>query len=87
MLTGLTVALLALTAAGGGTLLTLKRPTMDNNACHASPRKPYTPGDAYLVWRVRAGCDSRVCADKAAALDVLIEARDTVPAPDSVVMG
>ena len=79
MLTGLIVGLLALAVSTIGAFLRLDRPTMDNSACHAAPGKPYTPADAHVVWQVRAACDSRICADKAAALDVLIDARKSVP--------
>ena len=79
MLTELVVATVALVAAAVGAVIARGRPTMDNSACHAAPRKPYTPADARVVWQVRAECDSRICADAAAALDALIAAGEFVP--------
>ncbi|WP_327110103.1 hypothetical protein OHB12_19975 [Nocardia sp. NBC_01730] len=43
--------------------------------CHSAPDVPYTTEDAHLVWQARIGCDTETCADKAATLDVLIEAK------------
>lgn len=82
MLTGVIGGAVVLIVSGVLAVHALGRPTMDNRACHAAPRKPYTTADAHMVWQARAGCDSRVCADKAAALDALIEAREPVPSPE-----
>ena len=79
MLAGLIVAVVVSVVAVVGAVLAHGRPIMDNSACHAAPKKPYTPADARVVWQVRAQCDSRFCADAAAALDALIEAGEVIP--------
>ena len=76
MFTGLIGAAIVLIMAALIAVHAVGRPTMDNSACHVAPRRPYTAADAHMVWQARAGCDSRICADKAAALDVLVETRE-----------
>ncbi|MGO4616828.1 hypothetical protein AB4305_19865 [Nocardia sp. 2YAB30] len=56
-----------------GTLCFFDCPVKGVVECHAAPDIPYTPDDAHLVWQARISCDTETCADKAAALDVLIE--------------
>lgn len=61
------------------TICYFDRPVMNADTCHEAPDFPYTPEDAHLVWQARIGCDTNRCADKAAALDVLIEAKIVKP--------
>ncbi|MGO4616265.1 hypothetical protein AB4305_18485 [Nocardia sp. 2YAB30] len=68
----------AVAAVFYGTICTFDRP-LKRAECHAAPNTPYTTEDAHLVWQARIGCDTETCADKAAALDVLIEAKIVKP--------
>ncbi|WP_406268939.1 hypothetical protein OH799_25490 [Nocardia sp. NBC_00881] len=61
------------------TICFFDRPVRSPETCHLAPDFPYTPEDAHLVWQARIGCDTETCADKAAALDVLIEAKLVKP--------
>ncbi|MGO4617942.1 hypothetical protein AB4305_30535 [Nocardia sp. 2YAB30] len=62
-----------------GTICFFDRPVRSTETCHPAPAVPYTPEDAHLVWQARIGCDTETCADKAAALDVLIDAKIVKP--------
>ncbi|WP_406267056.1 hypothetical protein OH799_21610 [Nocardia sp. NBC_00881] len=62
-----------------GTIWFFDRPVRSAETCHPAPDVPYTREDAHLVWQARIGCDTETCADKAAALDVLIEAKIVKP--------
>ncbi|WP_406269706.1 hypothetical protein OH799_27185 [Nocardia sp. NBC_00881] len=69
----------AVAAAFYGTIWFFDRPVRSTETCHPAPDVPYTTEDAHLVWQARIGCDTESCADKAAALDVLIEAKLVKP--------
>lgn len=62
-----------------GTICFFDRPARSTETCHAAPDAPYTTHDAHLVWQERIGCDTETCDDKAAALDVLIDAKIVKP--------
>ncbi|MGO4613766.1 hypothetical protein AB4305_05550 [Nocardia sp. 2YAB30] len=61
------------------TICFFDRPVKIADTCHPAPDTPYTPENAHLVWQARIGCDTERCADKAAALDVLIDAKLVKP--------
>ncbi|WP_406267396.1 hypothetical protein OH799_22255 [Nocardia sp. NBC_00881] len=76
-----TALLIAFTVAGlvYGTICFFDQPVEGVEACHFAPDVPYTPEDAHLVWQARISCDTETCADKAAALDVLVAAKLVKP--------
>jgi hypothetical protein len=64
------------------TICFFDQPVKVADTCHSAPDVPYTPDVAHLVWQARIGCDTQTCADKASALDVLIEAKALKPGWD-----
>ncbi|WP_406272416.1 hypothetical protein OH799_32735 [Nocardia sp. NBC_00881] len=62
-----------------GTICLFDRPVKATETCHPAPDIPYTLEDAHLVWHTRIRCDTETCADKSAALDVLVDAKLVKP--------